>query len=124
MAAAPIVAASNLPSEWEKAFDEYCKLPSKIVPVLEQVKDRKTADEAAPKIRSLLQDVYNVCNAIRSIRQISEQQSTEIRNRYEQTMRNEWGKVYQHIFRLQQEQCFESLSFNKEFQLFCLMLEQ
>lgn len=116
--------ASTLPPEWEKAMEDYCALPSKLVPVLEQVTDTKTADQAAPKLHALLKDVYGVCTELQNIKALSKEQATEVKTRYEKQMREEWAKVFKQIFRLQKAQCFQSSLFNQQFQLLVMMLEQ
>lgn len=116
--------ASTLPPEWEKAIEDYCALPAKLVPVLEQVSDTKTADEAAPKLQALLKDVYVVCTELQNIKALSKAQEAEVKNRFEKQMREEWAKVFRQIFRLQNAQCFQSSLFNQQFQLLGMMLEQ
>lgn len=124
LCALPALHASTLPPEWEQAMVSYCELPAKLVPVLEQVTDTRTADEAAPKLHALLKDVYGVCTALQGIKSLSEAQAAEVRSRFEKQMREEWGKVFSQIYRLQQAQCFQSSRFNQQFQLLGMMLDQ
>ncbi len=124
LCAVQILHASTLPPEWDTALERYCELPAKLVPVLEQFTDTKTADEAAPKLNALLREVYDVCTALQTIKSLSEAQAADVKARYEKRMREEWGKVFSQIFRLQQAQCFQSSLFNQQFQLLGMMLDQ
>lgn len=122
--AASLCSANSLPPEIEGAMEGFCALPSKLLPVLSSVKDKASADAAAEPLYRELSEVYKVCDAMRSIRQLSTEQSALVRARYEMRMRTEWGKLYEQIFRLQREQCYYSTAFNKQFQTLIMMLEQ
>ena len=123
--AAPLsTAAEQLSPEIEEAMESFCALPAKLLPVLSSVTDKATADAAAEPLYRELSGVYEVCDAMRGIRQLTPEQSALVRKRYEMRMRTEWGKLYEQIFRLQRAQCYYSTAFNKQFQTLSMMLEQ
>lgn len=119
-----VCAADGLSAELAEAMESYCALPGKLLPALSAARDAASADTAADELRKLLPEVYRVCDRVRHIDSLTPEQSRLIRERYEQRMRTEWGKVYEHIFRLQHEQCYYSAAFNEQFQTLIMMLEQ
>lgn len=121
---AAICAAEELSAELAESMESYCKLPEKLLPALSAARDTDSADAAAVELRKLLPEVYRVCDRVRRIDRLTPEQSRIIRERYEHRMRAEWGKVYEHIFRLQHEQCYYSAAFNEQFQTLIMMLEQ
>lgn len=121
---AAVCAAEALSAELTEAMESYCELPAKLLPALSAARDTDSADAAAVELRKLLPEVYRVCDRVRRIDSLTAEQSRIIRERYEKRMRTEWGKVYEHIFRLQHEQCYYSSAFNDAFQTLIMMLEQ
>ena len=83
-----------------------------------------SADAAAPKLKEALATVYDARDALKGIKQLSEADAAEVKERYEKPMREEWGKLYREIFRLQQVKCYNSEEFFKLFSYMCLMLEK
>lgn len=68
--------------------------------------------------------IYDARNELQDIKQLSEADAAEVKERFEKPMREEWGKLYREIFRLQQAKCYESEEFFKLFNYMCLMLEK
>mgnify|MGYP003321761260 CR=1 FL=1 len=120
--AAPVVLA--LPPAVEQAFERYMAIPAALLPVLEKVKDKATADAAAPQLQEALAAVYDARDALKEIKELSEADAAEVKARYEKRMREEWGRLYREIFRLQQAKCYNSEEFFKLFSYMCLMLEK
>ena len=106
------------------AFRRYVSLPDALLPVLESAKDRKSADHAAADLQALLPRVYEARQELRSIQALTPQQQQTVRERYESAMRSRWGKVFDHIYRLQRSHCYESVEFFKHFSTLCVMLEK
>lgn len=113
-----------LPAEVKAAFDAYCALPAELLPVLESVQDKATADAAAPKLHAALDKIYTTRDAMQKVQQLTPEQSTLVQQQYATRMRQDWGRVYEHIFRLRKEQCYGSIAFVKEFGYMTLMLAQ
>lgn len=107
-----------------QAFERYMAIPAAMLPVLQKVKDKGTADAAAPELQKAMATVYDARNALQGIKALSEADAAEVKERYEKPMREEWGKLYREIFRLQQAKCYESEEFFKLFNYMCLMLEK
>lgn len=113
-----------LPAEVKAAFDAYCALPAELLPVLESVQDKATADAAAPKLHAALDKIYTTRDAMQKVQQLTPEQSALVQQQYATRMRQDWGRVYEHIFRLRKEQCYGSIAFVKEFGYMTLMLAQ
>lgn len=118
------VQATALEPAVQQAFERYLAIPPAVLPVLQGVKDKATADAAAPKLKEALATVYDARDALKDIKQLSEADAAEVKERYEKPMREEWGKLYQEIYRLQQVKCYNSEEFFKLFSYMCLMLEK
>lgn len=118
------VQATALEPAVQQAFERYMAIPPAVLPVLQGVKDKATADAAAPKLKEALATVYDARDALKGIKQLSEADAAEVKERYEKPMREEWGKLYQEIYRLQQVKCYNSEEFFKLFSYMCLMLEK
>lgn len=118
------VQATALEPAVQQAFERYLAIPPAVLPVLQGVKDKATADAAAPKLKEALATVYDARDALKGIKQLSESDAAEVKERYEKPMREEWGKLYQEIYRLQQVKCYNSEEFFKLFSYMCLMLEK
>ncbi len=124
LALAPLVEAQPIPPMVDEAFESYASLPSTLIPVLAEAKDRETADAAAPKLLELLPVVYDTRSALHRISTLGEQETQLVQQKYEARLRSEWGKLFEHIYRLQRTQCYGSIPFFKQFQTLCLMLEK
>lgn len=117
-------AAAGLPTAVESAFQSYVSLPDALLPVLESARDKASADRAAADLQALLPRVYEARCALRKIESLTPEEQRLVRERYETAMRTRWGKVFDHIFRLQRKRCYESINFFKHFNTFCVMLEK
>lgn len=115
-------AAAPLPPGLEATLRRYVDLPDALLPVLEAARDKQSADAAAPELQALLPRVYQARNELAEVRELSPAQSQTVRQRYEMQMRTRWGRVYEHIFRLQRARCYESVPFFKHFNTLCLLL--
>lgn len=120
---APALVQAALPDKVEQAFARYNELPALLTPVLEEAKDKESAEAAAPKLHALLPKVYDARTALQDI-QLTPEMQAELRQKYGRKMQEEWGQIYQHIFRLQKTRCYNSLAFFKQFHTLCLMLDQ
>lgn len=117
-------AEPELPAEVKEAFDAYAALPSELLPILESVQDKASADAAAPKLHAALDKIYVTREAMQKVSALTPQQSALVQQRYAQKMRQDWGRVYAEIFRLRKAQCFGSIAFVNEFGYMNLMLAQ
>lgn len=122
--AAPIVAQEVLPSHITDLFDSYVKLPDTLVPVLRSANDKASATAAAPKLRAELEKLYAIRESLKKVSSLTPQQNELVRNRYEQAMRERWGKVYDEMFRLQREKCYGSAEFTRLYRIMCMMLDK
>lgn len=124
LSAAPLAAQDSLPSHITNLFDSYVKLPDSLVPVLRSVNDKDGATAAAPKLRAELEKLYAIRESLRKVSSLTPQQNELVRNRYEQAMREQWGKVYTEMFRLQREKCYGSAEFTRLYRIMCMMLDK
>lgn len=122
--AAILAQAPALEPAVEKAFEQYIAVPAALLPVLRQAQDTASADAAAPALQKAMAAVYDARDAMAGIKELSPADTAEAKSRYEKRMREEWGKLYKEIFRLQQSKCYSSVEFFKYFQYMCLMLEK
>lgn len=122
--AAPIIAQEALPSHITNLFDSYVKLPDTLVPVLRSANDKASATAAAPKLQAELEKLYGIRESLRRVSSLTPQQNELVRNRYEQVMREQWGKVYSEMFRLQREKCYGSAEFTRLYRIMCMMLDK
>lgn len=113
-----------LPAEVKTAFEAYCALPDKLLPVLESVQDKATADAAAPKLHAALDDIYTTREAMQKVNGLTPAQNELVQRQYALQMRKSWGRVYEHIFRLRKAQCYGSIAFVNEFGYMNLLLAQ
>ncbi len=112
-----------IPDNVEQAFAHYNELPALLAPVLEEAKDKESAEAAAPKLQALLTKVYDARSELQNIKLTPEIQA-ELKEKYGRKMQEDWGRIYQNIFRLQKARCYLSLSFFKQFHTLCMMLDQ
>lgn len=117
-------AAPELTAEVRTAFDTYCALPAELLPLLESVQDKATADAAAPKLHATLDKIYVARDAMQKVQSLTPEQTDLVQRQYAPQMRRDWGHVYEHIFRLRKAQCYGSIAFVKEFGYMTLMLAQ
>ena len=115
---------ASIPREVDQTFATYTAIPSTLVPVLEKVVDRKSAETAAPKLRTELITLYKNRSELEKIQTLSPAVKAEVLQKYEMDMRRSWGQVYEQIFRLQKAQCYGSVNFYREFQTLCMMLNK
>lgn len=122
----PVVwsADSSTPEFFDGVFERYIRLGEDLVPVLQKVQDRKTADSAAQEVQDMLLQVDESRLETRAIKGLTPEQARHIRDKYEARMRETWGKVYDEIYRLQRMRCYESVDFLKPFSLLCSFLEK
>ena len=124
LSAAPLAAQDSLPSHITNLFDSYVKLPDSLVPVLRSVNDKDGATAAAPKLRAELEKLYAIRESLRKVSSLTPRQNELVRNRYERAMREQWGKVYTEMFRLQREKCYGSAEFTRLYRIMCMMLDK
>lgn len=119
-------AAQNqaLPSEMTQAFERFISVTEALEPVLAGVTDKETADAAAPKLHEQLEAVYQSRESLQGITTLSPEQTALVQQQYARRMREGWGRVYAHIFRIQKAQCYRSAAFAKEFGNLNMMLAQ
>lgn len=113
-----------LPADVKAAFDAYSALPAELLPILESVQDKDSADAAAPKLHAALDKIYTTRDAMQKVSTLSPEQSALVQKQYAARMRRDWGRVYEHIFRLRKAQCYGSIAFVNEFGYMNLMLAQ
>lgn len=113
-----------LPAEITAAFDSYCALPAELLPILESVRDKASADAAAPKLHAALDKIYVTRDAMQKVSALTPEQAELVQQKYALRMRQDWGRVYEHIFRLRKAQCFGSIAFVNEFGYMTMMLAQ
>ena len=121
---APQAGAEVVPAEVDAVFRRYIALPDQIVPVLAKVQDYDTAEQAAAELQNLLPAVYDSRQDLSEISGLSPAVAAELRRRYEKDMRTRWGRAFEHIFRIQQAQCYKSPAFTKQFTVLCMLLEK
>ena len=118
------VAYAAIPAGIDRAFSDFTALPEELLPVLEAVTDRESADNATEELNNLLPKVYDARTAMLRISSLPPAVKNEVIKKYGKDMQANWGKVYEQIFRLQQARCYNSLSFFKQFHALCMMLDK
>ncbi len=113
-----------LPAEVKEAFDAYTTLPAELLPILESVQDKASADAAAPRLHAALDKIYVTRDAMQKVNTLTPEQSALVQKQYASTMRQGWGRVYEQLFRLRKAQCYGSIAFVNEFGYMNLMLAQ
>ena len=113
-----------LPAGVVDAFDSYCRLPGILVPQLQKVTDKASADAHAPELRKSLSKVYTVREKLHPMPRLTPAQNQQIRLKYEKRMRTEWGRMYAEISRLQEARCYHSAELTEAFRLLCMMIEK
>ena len=116
--------ATVLPAAVADAFDSYTKLPALLVPQLQKVQDKASADAAAEPLKNTLQQVYDVREKLHKMPRLTPAQNQQVRLQYETMMRKEWARMYAEISRLQNARCYQSARFAEVFRLMCMMIEK
>lgn len=116
--------ATELPPAVQLAFEDYTALPDRIVPHLKNVRDRASADAAAPQLHQALSSIYITREKLHRMPRLTPAQNQLVRQKYSQRMRENWGKLYAEISRLQNEKCYQSAPFAETFHLLCMMIEK
>ncbi len=111
-------------TEVDAAFARYAALPSTLVPILEQAKDKASADAAAQKLFDALPAVYEAREGLHAIEKLDPAQTRLVQQKYGAAMQRDWGRLFEHIYRLQKAQCYGSIPFFKQFRTLCMMLEK
>ena len=124
VALVPAMVQAAIPTDIDKAFAAYTQLPEQLLPVLQNVKDKESADKSADALNAVLPQLFDLRTELTKITTLSPEVSAEVVRKYSNAMRQNWGKVYEEIFRLQKQRCYNSLSFFKQFQVLCMMLDQ
>lgn len=117
-----ISAHAAIPETVETGIQQYISLAQALTPVLEKIQDQQSADASAEELRQLLPRVYETRTALQKIETLTPILREELTAKYGKTMQEEWGKVYTHIFRLQQANCYNSVAFYQQFRTLCMML--
>lgn len=117
-------AQAAIPQEIENVFERYIKLAQDLQPILAAAQDNETAEANAPALYNILPRVYDARTELMKIENLPPQIQAELVQKYGKTMQAEWGKVYEHIFRLEKNNCYHSLSYFKQFRALCMMLQQ
>ncbi len=120
----PPLAQAAIPPDIDRAFSHYTQLAADLAPVLEKATDRQSADQAAPELANLLLKVCDARTELAGIQDLPPEISAEVVHKYEATMRRNWGKVYEQIFRLQKNNCYNSAAFSRNFRLLCMILSK
>lgn len=116
--------ATELPAPVQAAFEAYASLPGQIIPHLQRVQDKASADAAAPHLNQSLSAIYTTREKLHRMPGLTPEQNQQVRLVYSRRMRENWGQLYAEISRLQNERCYQSASFAEVFHLLCMMIEK
>lgn len=116
--------AVELPPAVVEAFESYTALPDTLVPVLQQAQDQSSATAAATALKQALARIYETREKLHKMPRLTPGQNQEVRLRYAQQMREEWGRLYAEIVRIRDARCFQSVEFAQTFRLMCMMIEK
>ncbi|MBR4309418.1 MAG: hypothetical protein IKT79_00145 [Akkermansia sp.] len=119
-----INAQAAIPPEIENAFVRYIELAQELEPILAAAQDKESAEANAKALYDILPRVYEARTELLKIESLPQQVQAELIQKYGKAMQTEWGKVYEHIFRLEKNNCYHSLSYFKQFRALCMMLQQ
>ncbi|MBR3903041.1 MAG: hypothetical protein IKJ29_05205 [Akkermansia sp.] len=121
----PLVSAEPaLPAAVSDAFETYCALPAKLIPILDKAQDKASADAAARELNNKLPAIYETRDKLHKMPKLTPAQNQAVRISYGQRMREEWAGMYSAITRVRQANCFQSVEFSKAFRLMCMMIEK
>lgn len=112
----------TLPPHITTVFDTYTALPDVLLPPLQAAKDKASADAAAPQLKAALEKLYDARAKMQGVNALTPEQKAEVEKRYGLKMRQQWGKVYEEMFRIQKEKCFGSAEFSRLYSIMGLML--
>lgn len=113
---------SALPQHIADVFDTYTALPDTLLPPLRAAKDKASADAAAPQLKAALEKLYDARTRMQTLTSLSPEEKAAVEKLYGLKMRQQWGKVYEEMFRIQKEKCFGSAEFGKLYSVMGLML--
>lgn len=111
-----------LPPQIASVFDTYTALPDVLLPPLRAAKDKASADAAAPQLKAALEKLYDARTQMQTLTSLSPAEKEAVEKHYGLKMRQQWGKVYEEMFRIQKEKCFGSAEFGKLYSIMGLML--
>lgn len=117
-------AGTSLPPSVESGFMAYTRLPSILVPVLQQAQDKESATNAAKELQKKFPAIYEARERIQAIPQLTPEQDQQVRQQFGQKMREEWARMYFEIERIRQNRCFQSEEMRNAFRLMCLIIEK
>lgn len=124
---APLGAAEQgvtLPENVSRVFADYTDFPDTLLPALQAAKNKETADATAPQLRAALEKLYDLRVQLKTITELSDSQKAAVEEIYARRMREQWGKVYSEINRLQHAKCFYSGEYSELFRALQLMLNK
>lgn len=111
-----------LPPHITAIFDAYTALPDVLLPPLQAAKDKASADAAAPQLKAAMEKLYDARTQMQMLTSLSPEEKAAVEKRYGLKMRQQWGKVYEEMFRIQKAKCFGSPEFGKLYSIMGLML--
>ncbi len=121
----PLVSAEPaLPAAVNDAFETYCALPARLIPILDKARDKASADAAAKELNNELPAIYETRDKLHNMPQLTPAQNQAVRISYGQRMREEWAGMYSAIARVRKANCFQSVEFARAFRLMCMMIEK
>ena len=117
-------AAQPLPAAVAEAFACYTALPSRLVPVLQKIQCKDSADAYAPELHKAMNHIYTAREKLHYMPELTPEQNQQVRNQFGLQMRQEWARLYAEITRLRQANCFQSVPLAQEFRTMCMMIEK
>ena len=108
--------------ELEQVLEQYCQIPDQLAPLLQGVQDAPTAEQAAPKLKQLNAQIYSLAAQLKKIEAFSAQQRESLQKKFELRMRQQWGRVYDELYRIQRAQCYRHADFTYQFRTLCNIL--
>lgn len=118
------IAAQPLPAAVEDAFASYTALPSQLVPVLQKMQCKESADAHAAELHKAMDHIYTVREKLHYMPALTPAQNQQVRSQFALQMRKEWARLYAEITRLRQANCFQSVALAQEFRTMCMMIEK
>lgn len=119
----PQAYAQSAPEGISAVFERYICLGEDLGNVLAKVKDKQSAETAAPELQAMLVRVGESRREINDISSLTPELESEVTSRYERRMRETWGRVFDCIYWLQRVRCYECVSFFRSFSLLCSLLD-
>lgn len=124
VAAVHVASAAQLPAAVVEAFASYTALPSQLIPVLQKIQSKESADAHAAELHQAMNHIYTVREKLHQMPGLTPAQNQQVRVQFEQPMRQEWARLYAEITRLRQANCFQSVPLAQEFRTMCMMIEK